>query len=389
LTFENLCFFLIFLFLGPYLFAKYENITIVFLVIIEILYIFLYGKLRLLAKNKMSWVMFYFAWITLNSLVNYSGLTELDIEPSLYVSMAVSPFLTYFAYNTYTMRHPNRDKLFVLQGFVIMSLGLYSVWRSYEFSFLEGKATLSSLNTFFPVFFAMPLLFLSKSRLVEILSFVAAFTSAILCVKRSAAVIVVFDFAIWSLYYFVYIKSQLIKYLIISLFILILCFGYSKIIEFERLNYLLLRIESSYNDGGSGRTEIFASFIHKAKKMHWLEIIGGRGFAASQNDCKNAYTSFHNDWSEVFYSTGILGLICLCAFFSRLLRITYYLLRQNDELFMSSLLCLVLFSFYSILGSMFRYTQLSILLFGYLGIIEAKLQSCSLKLVWLNRSGSM
>ena len=100
------------------------------------------------------------------------------------------------------------------------------------------------------------------------------------------------------------------------------------------------------------------------------EIFIGKGFEGTYNKY-NDLTSMHNDFLEVTYSLGIVGLILLINFILKLFKKTFLLIKYVSDLSISYMSLLFLFLFFGIIGCNFHYFYLSAPLFLSLGALEA------------------
>ena len=118
---------------------------------------------------------------------------------------------------------------------------------------------------------------------------------------------------------------QRIKTLLFSLF-----FVGCGVITFTILDEsggFLSRFETVTNDEGSGRLDVYKSYIKEFAIMDSNQLIVGHGF---NSGVSLMGISAHNDWLETLYDFGIFGLVIYAVFNVLLLKRVFMLIKLNS-----------------------------------------------------------
>lgn len=183
---------------------------------------------------------------------------------------------------------------------------------------LSGTVGFRSSNEVFYIATLMPLAFLQKKKWLKYLYLTIGLIMVLYSFKRSALLYSVAMYAI-ALYYD-FFKGKTISFatkvmcivaLVVSVF-----FIYNYIDE-QTDGHITKRIESSAEDGGSGRDEAYSLVIDKYASLDFPSQFLGVGFngvirgykiAVSSNQDFH-YISAHNDFLEMLADFGVVGLI--------------------------------------------------------------------------------
>ena len=277
----------------------------------------------------------------------------------------------------YINKRPESIKIIKVFIIVFFIIGMYSFYDSHtaldqDFDELYKKVN----NAFYYVLMPLPLIFLFKNKIFKSIVLIIALAICILSMKRSAIIVI----SLISLVFF-YIefirgekKMKSIFFLMIIVIALVYMVDFSSI--FERLDYVTGRLYNIQDDGGSGRMTVLDRFFDNDYKdlLHFPSLFIGNGFAA-YNDKYNFIQSSHNDWIEILYSFGIIGLLNLFYFFSLMLKNFKVIVRGKIPMITAYLSAIIIFVFYSLVGGSFYFMYLSFSLFCFIGVTEAMLKN--------------
>lgn len=230
---------------------------------------------------------------------------------------------------------------------------------TYDFSIVNNKSY--SLVALFPV-----LSVFWNKKLLMILLMTASLFLVVFCLKRGAIIIVTILYV--SSIYYVYLqeKGRGLKgrLLLFVLFLLVLSIVTTLYWVYNSNDFLQDRIEETLEGSSSGRDIIYMQIWDAWLNSDFLLMMIGHGPISTLSASIN-YA--HNDWLEILYDFGIIGLV---LYIGICMRIFVFFRKSNlTELQkVGSLLCL----FYIVLRSTFSmciYELDSMLAFGFLGYL--------------------
>lgn len=269
--------------------------------------------------------------------------------------------------------HPEILKSFAYLMLLFFIVGIFRFFK--EQSLLESFYAVTS---FYFLLFSLPLLLLCTDKKyfhIALLSITILF--CILSLKRSAAIA---SIVLLIMYMRIVAKSGLkpIAYVVLLLVVALLIINhYIANSDFgEYIMRLSDRLENLDEDKGSGRGDVIAQFF-KSDIYDFMRIPDffiGRGFEAYHRKYSDLLAA-HNDFIEIFFSAGIIGLICLCRFFTLIVKKSISLIKDNSNIAMSYTSVVFLFIFYAFASSNFYFYNLSLPLFLSIGALEGKLSS--------------
>ena len=266
----------------------------------------------------------------------------------------------------------------MLKVFAYMMLSFFVVGI---FRFFKEQSLLESfyaITSFYFLLFPLPIILCctnKKSFHILILSTTIIF--CVLSLKRSALIA---SILLLVMYLFLVAKSSAKHFIYIGVLLLIMIVVASKYLQntdfFEYSSRLFDRLENIDEDKGSGRGDVIELFFKNDiyDLIDFPDILIGRGYEAYHRQHLNLAAA-HNDFIEIIYSSGLLGLICLCRFFYLIYKKSAFLSRNNSELTVPYASATFLFFFYAFASSNFYFYYLSIPLFLTIGAFEGYLYS--------------
>jgi len=151
-------------------------------------------------------------------------------------------------------------------------------------------------------------------------------------------------------------KKKLVYTLVIFLTIITGIFMYNYIVDAFNLD-IILRLQQLSTDGWSGRDIIYRSVWHYQLNSTAGEWLIGRGYNGVSNTSAASYLFFsspaaHNDFLEILYDYGIIGLSIYLLFCIKLIKHSIKLIRLKSDMagpFAASLIIFFILSVFSIL----------------------------------------
>ena len=131
--------------------------------------------------------------------------------------------------------------------------------------------------------------------------------------------------------------------------------------------YIIEKFSSARDDEGSGRFKIWNDVLSMYWESNPMAMFFGHGYLAVGADSPEKLTA-HNDYLEVLYDYGLIGITLLVALLVNLVRYTRRLARRKSELaaplsaslalfFIVSMMShvIIYFAFFSLFGSFWGY----------------------------------
>lgn len=213
----------------------------------------------------------------------------------------------------------------------------------------SNNTGISQISGVYYLMFMLPLIFLNKNNYIKIVGISIIIYTLVLSQKRTG--LLAMTAFLLSYYIFYYrmksedIKGSLRRILIFTIAIVAivgLLYLASKDLNIEILNKMK-RIKS---DEGSGRIDIWMKVIESIKNTEINKLIFGNGFNAVYYNL-GMNLSAHNDFLEIIYDYGILGIFLYILMLGQLSKRGFQLLKEKNYLapsFLASIVFILVFS---------------------------------------------
>lgn len=229
---------------------------------------------------------------------------------------------------------------------------------------LSGIVGFRSSNEVFYIATLLPAAFLQKKKWVKYLFLIAGLILVLYSFKRSALLYTV-AILILALYYdFFKNKSiSIIKKVVSSIVIVVVAFAIFNYIDNSTDGHITKRIESTAEDGGSGRDKAYEMVLkHYAELDFPSEILGSgfngviRNYKISVTEGKAfSYISAHNDFLEMLADFGIFGLVVYLIIVYHFYRCIKRGKKNGNNYFQSTLSAFAVFVLMSMVSHLFLY----------------------------------
>lgn len=265
----------------------------------------------------------------------------------------------------------NNPKILGLFAYLMLIFFIVGIFRFFkEQSLLQSFYAVTS---FYYLLFPLPLLLLSiNKKYFHLAALTVTIIFCVLSLKRSA---VIASVVLLIMYMLIVAKSGLKQIVYVTILLGVALFianHYLANSDFgEYIMRLSDRLENLEQDKGSGRGDVIAQFFKSDiyDLMDFPDILIGRGFEAFHRKYTDLLAA-HNDFIEIIFSSGIIGLYCLCRFFTLIFKRSVYLVKNNSHIAMSYASVVFLFFFYAFASSNFNFYYLSLPLFLSIGVLE-------------------
>lgn len=208
---------------------------------------------------------------------------------------------------------------------LLMILSFY-VW------FLNGgRSSIAAVNAVYFINCLFPIVFLDIKRYMKIIILTASTACALLSGKRTALIVLVIAFAVPYLCKLLLSNGKNKLKNIVSLVALsvLIVFLYDYLLD--KFNITIFeRFLNIAADGGSGRVDIYHSVIESFKNSSFTNKLLGHGYNGVFY-YGVTFTSAHNDFLEVLYDNGVIGLILYLFFVGGIISTAIKLLKDRKE----------------------------------------------------------
>jgi len=308
--------------------------------------ILLKNNARIKTNNSFLWYAVGYAFVAMFSTL-ICGLYSMGEMPFKFIRMSYWVWVLIISY--YSVLHLSTLKfnvfivgVFLPVLFYFFLIGLSTSQRRYG----EGVA----LNTAFYVSFLLPTILLIRSKILKISGTLLVFAALLISYKRSGVISFISAIPVYLYARNAISSSAKLKKLTLITFagaflLLLLTFTFNYVADTTGRD-VTERLETMVSDGGSGRLDTYEWYIDIFGSQSFFQWIIGRGHFATQ---KTKYGWAHNDFIEVLYDFGLMGLMLYLLFIGQLAKLFFEMKKYKYKHFDAFAVSLVLFFW----GSMF------------------------------------
>lgn len=324
----------------------------------------------------------FICFVNINKL-NFSGFVALVVLWSIMVSfivvfgasnmivnlIRVNIWTTTFL-STYILAKTNNNTIdFITKLFVIIFfVSFFFFWQGKIFQQNEMKIGLeTSSNAIYCLVTIVPFILLLKNKGLGFTLLLITFVCTVFSNKRGAAIIIALILIPAMNNFLSMIKRKGIRNLLVVLIGVIFVISFFYIGNYYVGGRLIERFNDVEETGGSGRLWIWTDVLNEYQESSLLEQLFGHGHCAVAG--LGLAAAAHNDFLEVLYDYGILGLMIYIAIHVSLIKKTIKLRKSNNQLFfpyVSMCLIFVTMSMVSILIIQQRYLVYMAVFWGML-----------------------
>lgn len=258
---------------------------------------------------------------------------------------------------------------YIIPLLYILTVIIYFSFR--RFSLETNVGAFEADNSVFFVLALLPFVFLLSKR-YKYIFLILAIAAAFYSFKRSAALYTAIIIVI-SLYFdfWYHKKISLFKTVIIPIILVIgLVYGLTYLNN-STDGFLLSRFENISDDGGSGRIDIWKDTLNKFKASGIELQIAGHGFNAV---IKASPFSAHNDFLEMLYDFGIIGLSLYILFIILMVFCILKYKNLDDRYYQAGIVMLTIFFIMSMVSHLWLYPSFYGYLVSFLGVVNGRIQ---------------
>jgi hypothetical protein len=202
--------------------------------------------------------------------------------------------------------------VFVVVFFLLLLMYLRIVF------YAISNLLIAHLVTSYYLLYALPLVLFHKSWRWKILCIVLAFIAVFSSMKRGGALALVFGLLVYVFVYMHNKSKNVVKTFVLFVVALLIIIGISLFLgsniktDEEQAN-LVERFQNVEQDGGSNRDHVYTVTWHLITSQDMSRLVVGNGYNAVLRDSP-IHFSAHNDFMEITYDYGLIGLTCYIVF---------------------------------------------------------------------------
>lgn len=280
-------------------------------------------------------------------------LTEVLWWPSVFIL-----FTSLFKYNS---DYYGWIKSFVYVMFFI-NTSLFLLEISTRFSSNDALRT----NTIFFILMLTPMVTLIRNTRNRFALLFAILTCSVISGKRSAMIAIALVLMIEWIRYMKNSTRHKFRTVVTTVFAVIFLAGAVYAVESALGISFIERFQGIEEDGGSGRTEAFIQVSFRYSQLPLEDKLWGCGHNAvriedfvSLDFSKDEALSAHNDFLEVLYDYGLIGLILYLIFIFQIIALARYWKKVDREYYLSMLGSLAVFFVMSMVSHLVIYPTYS------------------------------
>lgn len=326
-------------------------------------------------------------YVILNGLVNSNDMF-LDIRESIWWPLIY--FLFYiiaFNDNKGIYLKTLIKKIFPILFIIFFIQYLFIREGNFIFYTQSGVKIYESSNQIFFNSLLLPFAFLLNDKRVKYIILIIGLIIVLYSFKRSAIIYTTL-IVIMSIYYdFIHNKeSNPIRGIVLSCIIISVGLYSFRYIDKQTSGNISQRFETMEMDKGSGRLDVYKNVwkLYQGKSLE-LKILGSGNNSVADDNVIFSYgqikrLSAHNDFLEILYDFGIIGIVLYFIIIINILKRIFYLNKIDDKLFQANLAVFIIF----IVVSLFSHLVIYPSYFAYLAIIWAITEGLIMKEKILN-----
>ena len=229
--------------------------------------------------------------------------------PALYYYPVILLPLFIFLFSIQICKTQERDFFTTSCAILTIFLAIFYL-KNFNIELFGEPVERTSAN--YPILYLLPFVLILHNNIIKYILILVIFLCLFVSLKRGG--IIAFTLALIT-YYLVDAslnstrKSKTKNIVVSIIFLIVLLLLFLKIDSIFG-DIFSARLENIEEDGGSGRIEIYSKVCHMiVDKTNIIQLIFGHGWNAVLKD-NPLQCSAHNDFLELMYDTGLIGIIC-------------------------------------------------------------------------------
>ncbi len=268
------------------------------------------------SKTVWSFIVF-FLWATISTILSLKGNSHL-----LFISFSILPLLISYTY----FRRYEADSFIYTVFFISLLLISLQYFHIYQ---IANQINTAHIGVSYFALIVLPLVLLHPSRIIRILSWVVVSVVTVSSIKRGGFITLLSGAIVyvWCKQYISRKNSLTILMGIIGLCVLAYSIYY--MVTFFESN-IIERLMNLQDDQGSGRLGIWQTVIDNLRHSDTASFLLGHGYRSVEVPLGNNLVPAHNDFLEVFYDFGLIGLVLYLIAWYHLIVDTIRMIRRKS-----------------------------------------------------------
>lgn len=268
------------------------------------------------SRTVWSFVVF-FLWATVATILSLKGNSHL-----LFISFPVLPLLISYTY----FRRYEADSFFYTVFFISLLLVSFQYFHIYQ---IANQINTAHIGVSYFALMVLPLVLLHPSRIIRILSWIVVSAVIVSSIKRGGFVTLLSGAVVyvWCKQYISNKRNLSLLFGLIGLGIL--AYGINHMVVFFESD-IFERFMSLQDDQGSGRLEVWQTVIDNLRQSDTASFLLGHGYRSVEVPIGNDLVPAHNDFLEVFYDFGLIGLVLYLIAWYHLIADTIRMIRRKS-----------------------------------------------------------
>ena len=277
----------------------------------------------------------------------------------------------YFSFNdSYTINETNKFYFLLLIPITILLLTSNVLRGSMGY-----KVSQLGNNMVFYLLTILPWLLVAKRRAIRLASVLFVLGMSVIALKRSAMASSVICTFIVIFVEFIKGNTNKMRSVCLSILFAFSAFGLMYYANGINDGAAVERVENLEEDEGSGRLERYKDVLRLLRdEDNRGKIVLGHGYRTVE-DSLGESSSAHNDFLEVLYDYGIIGLLLFVLFHLALIKRVLYLRKIESEFMEGYAVSYAIFFIMSMVSHLIIYPTYFIFLTSYWGAIEGYLMT--------------
>lgn len=298
-------------------------------------------------------------WIFINAVINGAETWDMLVQ----MNMSVLWVLSYLFFYDYT-RRGDREKKYTFQFSAVVLLFYCCATAYYSANALQNYGYFTAMNIIYYALAVFPWILINEScnKLFYISSFLATFIS----LKRGAIIALPIMYIIYIVLNEQNRKHTARKLLLIIGFFTILIIAFC-IVDGYTNGLMTQRFSAEELATGSGRTDFYKIALNEIANRNLIRFLIGSGIGSSVDLLG---TGVHNEYLEMLFSFGVIGLLLYASFIFGIITQTIKLYKISTKLGSIAAMSTALYLILSFVSTGYG-GYYGVFLFGFWGYIES------------------
>lgn len=232
---------------------------------------------------------------------------------------------------------------------------------------MDGIMAYSDNNGYI-LLYALPMIAFIRNKRLFLILLIVLILGVILSGKRGAMLgLLLAILSAWRFFASFY-KTMTSRDKCLTVIMLLLIVAFAAVSYGDALFQMFQRVINSLSSGGSGRNLIYPEYLQGITGSNYMELIFGHGVYSGISNLSIGQMA-HQDWLQIAYDLGLLGVLIYVAFYIALLKEISKIKYHSRIFFYSLILILVIHFVKSLVSCTFLMPTTLVYLYAILGAI--------------------